>query len=247
MKTSKQYPNGTNYADKSSSYPLVAATDDVIDFTAAATATLPSAIGIAGKIFTIINSVGGYNVTLATTLSQTIGGYASGVILLTSKNDVITVQSGGSNWLIIRSNIVVGMTTNQQLLSGAISGTTIAKFTSIAKDNYSFYNTSTGQATIKIEGWYDVDALLEVTSSSATVGQSNGAVVSQSGSVSKTYQNYVFVQSTSVLTYQTPIHTTLYCAVNDIVTVSTACNTTGPAWSNGAAGSWMSIRRRGVI
>lgn len=62
--------------------------------------TLPTAVGIAGKTYTIkrINS-GANNVTVATTSSQTIDGGTSWV--LDTQYESITVCSDGANWLIL--------------------------------------------------------------------------------------------------------------------------------------------------
>lgn len=110
------------YADKASSYTLDSAIDDFIDFTATATATLPTAIGIIGKSFYIYNTLGGYNVTLATTSGQTIGGSAAGLIL-SNKNENIVVISDGANWLVdsIKKNPTI-----QKFTSGSGTYTTPA-------------------------------------------------------------------------------------------------------------------------
>ena len=113
---SYNYPNGA-YVSKSANYTLVAATDDVVVFSAAATATLPTAVGIAGKKFTILNTAGGYNVTLATTSSQTINGWAAGQII-SQKNNYITVMSDGSNWLTTHSSISPTVQTFTSVTSG---------------------------------------------------------------------------------------------------------------------------------
>jgi len=94
---------GLTVASKSASYSLNAVTDNVLLFTAVSTATLPTAVGNTGHVFYIINTTGGYSVTLATTSSQTIGGYASGALSLTAQNAMIAVVSDGSNWQIISS------------------------------------------------------------------------------------------------------------------------------------------------
>ncbi len=67
---------------------------------AASTATLPTAVGIAGRIFTIksINFTG----LVATTSSQTIDGGAS--YSLTASNKLVRVISDGTNWVIMASN-----------------------------------------------------------------------------------------------------------------------------------------------
>jgi hypothetical protein len=87
---------------KATSYSLVALTDELVLFSAAATATLPTAVGITGKVFIIINPTGSYNVTINTTSAQTIGGAASGSIILSTANSLLAVVSNGTNWNILQ-------------------------------------------------------------------------------------------------------------------------------------------------
>lgn len=65
--------------------------------------TLPTAVGISGRIYTIkrINS-GANDLTVATTSSQTIDG--STTYALTAQWKFVQVQSNGANWIIIASN-----------------------------------------------------------------------------------------------------------------------------------------------
>lgn len=65
--------------------------------------TLPNAVGIAGKRFTIKKFDPTVNtVTVATTSSQTIDGVGSH--LLVFANQRVTVVSNGTNWLVVESN-----------------------------------------------------------------------------------------------------------------------------------------------
>lgn len=67
------------------------------------TITLPTAVGIAGKVYTITKSDSSGNaVTVATTSSQTING--STTQSLASQYKRITVQSDNSGWTILQSN-----------------------------------------------------------------------------------------------------------------------------------------------
>ena len=63
------------------------------------TVTLPTAVGITGRIYNVKNSGTGV-ITIATTSSQTVDGYASGTITL-NQYDALNVQSNGANWIII--------------------------------------------------------------------------------------------------------------------------------------------------
>lgn len=77
-------------------------TDCIVAYTAltaARTATLPSAVGVAGQVYYIKDesgNAGTYNITLATTSSQTIDGSSTKVI--SANYGVQRVYSNGSNW-----------------------------------------------------------------------------------------------------------------------------------------------------
>ena len=72
-------------------------TDYTANVLSAATITLPTAVGIAGRIYNIKNSSTG-TVTVATFGGQTIDG---GTLTLTTQYQSVTVQSDGTNWIII--------------------------------------------------------------------------------------------------------------------------------------------------
>lgn len=61
------------------------------------TITLPTAIGVPGRVY-IIKNTGGGEITLATTAGQTIDGDASETIL---PSTLLAVQSDGANWIVI--------------------------------------------------------------------------------------------------------------------------------------------------
>lgn len=87
------------YVAKTAAYTL---TDS--DYTVNATSgtfafTLPTAVGITGRVYVIKNSGTG-TITINTTSSQTVDGNASGAISL-AQYDSYTVQSDGANWIII--------------------------------------------------------------------------------------------------------------------------------------------------
>lgn len=87
------------YVAKTANYTATIS-DYTIDCTANSfTVTLPTAVGITGRIYVINNSTA-TTITLNTTSSQTIDGNASGVLTLAA-NKSYTVQSTGANWIII--------------------------------------------------------------------------------------------------------------------------------------------------
>ena len=84
------------YSTQTGTYGIVA-TDRIVNCTGTWTATLPTAIGIAGQTFTVKNSGTGL-ITLATSSSQTIDGSATKTLY---RYDSITVASDGANWIVI--------------------------------------------------------------------------------------------------------------------------------------------------
>lgn len=85
----------TGYVQKSASYSIVE-TDHTIEVTSGTnTQTLPTAVGITGRHYEIINSGTGV-VTVATTGGQTINGVSTQVL---GEYQSVIVRSNGSNWL----------------------------------------------------------------------------------------------------------------------------------------------------
>lgn len=77
----------------------VAATDGTINCTSGTfNVTLPTAVGITGRQYTIKNSGTG-SITVATTSAQTIDGTTTQVLSIQYQS--ITVQSNGANWIIL--------------------------------------------------------------------------------------------------------------------------------------------------
>ena len=86
-----------NIVNKTADY--TAASETIINCTANTfTVTLPTAVGIDGRYYTIKNSGTGV-ITVATTSSQTIDGAATKS--LPTQYDKVTVVSDGANWIII--------------------------------------------------------------------------------------------------------------------------------------------------
>lgn len=91
------------YSNQTTTY-AIQVTDDVLLFSGASfTATLPTAVGNSGKVFTLKH--GGTSLsqvyTLATTSAQTIGGIASAAYALYTNGESLTVMSDGANWIIV--------------------------------------------------------------------------------------------------------------------------------------------------
>ena len=85
---------------------VVAATDNTVTYDATSgvfNTTLPTAVGIAGRLYTLIKvDVSANAVTVVTTSSQTINGAAN--YSLSAQWKRVTVQSDGANWLIKENN-----------------------------------------------------------------------------------------------------------------------------------------------
>lgn len=92
------------FVAKTANYTLTA-TDGIVtaDSTSSAfTLTLPTAVGISGRIYTLFRINAGVNVvTVATTSSQTIGG--STTFALTATDSILEVVSDGANWRILKN------------------------------------------------------------------------------------------------------------------------------------------------
>lgn len=83
------------YVAKTTTYSI-AVTDHIINCTSGTfTATLPTAAGITGQEFIIVNSGSG-SITIATTSGQTINGASTATL---NQWDRITVISDGANWI----------------------------------------------------------------------------------------------------------------------------------------------------
>lgn len=86
------------YVAKTANYTLTS-TDYVVDCTANSfTITLPSAVGITGRMYTIKNTGSATTITVATTLSQTIDGTTASTI---TNLTPYRLMSTGANWISV--------------------------------------------------------------------------------------------------------------------------------------------------
>lgn len=151
---------------QSATYVLTMA-DKRVDFTTSTStldATLPTAVGCSGKPFTIkkVDQSTG-KVVLKTTSSQTIDGLASAAIILGTIGDSITVESNGSNWVIVNFDIFVGISVANS------AGTTLTRNTEttvpFATETYDPWGAwATPTFTAPIAGKYEIKVNLTVTS-----------------------------------------------------------------------------------
>ena len=93
----------TSYVAKTATYSI-ADVDYTVDCTSGTfTVTLPTAVGVAGKVYVISNSGAG-TITIATTSSQTFANVTATPTTLTMATvGARTVQSNGANWLLLSS------------------------------------------------------------------------------------------------------------------------------------------------
>ena len=178
-----QYPNG-NYVDKAASYTLVASTNDVVDFTAVATATLPTAVGITGKKFTIINSSTAI-ITVSTTSSQTINGVVGSS--LNSQYETLIVQSDGANWYILNRTYPQIWVAYTPTFTGFGTPTSVNFYSrrigdSLEVQGYFTAGTVTATAAAITIGYNGVNAGITIASSkpNGVVGFANSSVSSSS-------------------------------------------------------------------
>ncbi len=87
------FPTNGNYTASATDYTIVGNST-----TATKTITLPTAVGITGRIY-VIKRTGTQTLNIATTSSQTIDGVTTKS--LTVQYNQMTVQSDGSNWIIL--------------------------------------------------------------------------------------------------------------------------------------------------
>ncbi len=96
----------TAFSAKTAAYTLVAS-DSIVTGNATGGAfslTLPTAVGIAGRQYTLKKVDASANaVTVATTSAQTIDG--STTVSLASQHDYVTVVSDGANWIVTASKL----------------------------------------------------------------------------------------------------------------------------------------------
>lgn len=83
---------------KTANYTILSTDGLVICTSGSFTVTLPTAVGIAGRAFTVKNTGSG-TITMASTSSQTIDTASAGSTLIL-QNDSYTFESDGANWVV---------------------------------------------------------------------------------------------------------------------------------------------------
>jgi hypothetical protein len=89
----------TAYVAKAVDYTATAS-DNIIKVTASGkTITLPTAVSISGRQYTVVNASSG-NITVATTSSQTIGNFNTATTLTIASDGSYILASDGAGWII---------------------------------------------------------------------------------------------------------------------------------------------------
>lgn len=150
--------NWTRLADNGVSTPLVYTsatgtyaiqiTDDIILCSSSSfTATLPTAVGNSGKVFTIQH--GGTSITqvytLATTSAQTIGGIASGSYALYTAGESLTIYSDGANWVIREHKTKTDWSSTTTITIGSVSNPQPTKASTATIDSVKWRRLAEGR------------------------------------------------------------------------------------------------------
>lgn len=116
-------------AVKTSTYAVLT-TDNIVlvDGTSAFTATLPTAVGVTGKVYTIkrVDQTLANAVTIATTSSQTIDGVTTRKLM--TQYEQFTVTSDGANWQILDHSYPSGWTAYTPTYTGFGTVSTTAMY-----------------------------------------------------------------------------------------------------------------------
>ncbi|MES2287854.1 MAG: hypothetical protein V4547_19355 [Bacteroidota bacterium] len=91
----------TAFSSKNSAYTLTAV-DDIVSVTGTTTITLPTAVGIPGRKYTIKNMGPATTVTVSASGAETIDGSPTKPLAL--QYQYLTVLSNGANWMIVANN-----------------------------------------------------------------------------------------------------------------------------------------------
>ena len=220
------------------------ASDTVVSFTTSTSdldATLPTAVGISGKQYTLKKSDQSTGkVVLKTTSSQTIDGYASAVIKMATINDTITVVSDGANWKIINFGIFIGARVTTSTTSVNTTATLVV-FSATDYDRHGIY--SAGTFTAPIDGTYMVTGLL-TSSNIAWAANSAFSVLLYKGGVLQYNLGRCQSQVATTLRLATNLSGMIKLVAGDTIDVR-ALQDVNSALDAGAANIWVAVTRVG--
>ncbi|MFL5745347.1 MAG: hypothetical protein ACJ751_11810, partial [Niastella sp.] len=137
---------------------IITGTDHTVVFTgtAATTATLPTAVGVTGRVYWIKNASATLptpTLTVATTSSQTIDGATTW--LLDEANEVMKVISNGTNWLVLSQNVAIpgSGTTGGPWLQGGNSVSAVKTLGTTTSFDLPFITNNTEKMRLNTSGY----------------------------------------------------------------------------------------------
>lgn len=233
MKTQLQNTFQSNYAAKSASYSI-AATDEVLTMDASGGArsfTLPTAVGCAGKRFTMKKIESSANaVQILTTSSQTVGGKASGAIYLYTLDETLEVYSNGANWEIASWKKDTEWATGGSF-NWSTNVTTAVKWRrvgdSIELQGHITASGAVDNATLQLtlpNSWTIDSAKLAAGTATGNVGQCLGSAYCLDGSTGLAYSSVPTYNGSTVLGFVMTYGTGVSAVVNQTVPFTWASN-----------------------
>jgi hypothetical protein len=163
---SGQRGGGTLYYKSTAADLTLNAFNDVVEVTAdAKTITLPTAVGISGKVYTVkITAAGGATITPAG--GQTIDGLAT--FVLNGQNSFVSVISNGANWDVIGkgtnhyTTTAIDLTATAAMdvieITGATKTVTLPTAVGITGKVYTIKLTAASTGTVAGAGAENIDA-----------------------------------------------------------------------------------------
>ncbi len=143
------------------------------------TLTLPTAVGIAGKEYTIRKIGTDTNkVTLASTSSQTIGGKAATYYSFFIQRDFLRIISDGANWIVLNERYTVKISAYQSAALNTPGAAAQINYDTKLQDVRSLVTTGAGawKFTADTDGEYLVTGTNWINSSSYIYIYKNGAL-----------------------------------------------------------------------
>lgn len=208
------------------------------------TGTLPTAVGIGGKVFEFQKTDSGTNiVTIDADGIETIGGALT--FKLAMQFESLQIISDGTNWQILRqpSGPKCKATTATQTVTNTDS---IVIFSTKVFDSHSAYSTSTGIYTVPVAGTYRVSSGSEGSAAQAsTVGGRSNLTVRKNSTTQSQLGSFVAHATGANLSPIMGGSTLVQCAVNDTldIAISRDANLTNYALTNGATLNWVCFER----
>jgi len=126
--------------------------------TADFTVTLPAASGNSGLTYKITKSTAANLVTIEGNASETIGGELN--VVMASKDDSIIITTNGTSWFYLSDDITYAAryTSNSGQVVNSSGSASVVEYEDLVTDAHNAYNTTTGEYTVPVDGWYNIKA-----------------------------------------------------------------------------------------